>query len=76
MNKAGENLVPVELTSLGSYRKHRVTGCSWMPGWQEEAATPRPGSEGSGRGENKGLGWEQAPSDKESGNDPREAGVD
>ena len=30
------------------------TGCSWRPGWQDEAATPRPGSEDSSRGENKG----------------------
>lgn len=51
------------------------TGCSWRPGWQDEAATPRPGSEDSSRGGNKGLGWEQAPRDKKSGNDPREAGL-
>lgn len=76
MNKGGENLVPVEPTFLGFCRKHRVTGCSWRPGWQGEAATPRPGSEDSGRGTNKGLGREQALSDKESGNAPRGAGAD
>lgn len=29
------------------------TGCSWRPGWQDEAATPRPGSEDSSRGETR-----------------------
>lgn len=74
MNKAGENLVPVELTSLRvlpEAQGDRVL----LDAWMAEEAIARPGSEGSA-GENKGLELGTSSSDKESGKRPREAGVD